>query len=292
MHKAGFVNIIGYPNTGKSTLMNALLGERLSIINAKAQTTRHRIMGFLNEENCQIVFSDTPGIIDPKYKLQEGMMGFVKTALEDADVFLLVLAADEKDERHADLIAKVRDKGIPVVAVLNKIDLISQEELERKAVWIKEQMPGCIAMPVSALHGFNIQTVLETIKELLPEHPAYFDKEALSDKTLRFFASEIIREKLLDFYSQEVPYSCEVVIEEFKEEEGLTRIRALIYVNRDSQKAIIIGHKGLALKRVGISARKAMEKFLGTKVHLETYVKVAKDWRDNEQMLRNLGYLD
>jgi len=292
MHKAGFVNIIGFPNSGKSTLMNALLGERLSIINAKAQTTRHRIMGFLNEEDCQIVFSDTPGIIDPKYKLQEGMMGFVEGALEDADIFLLVMSMNETPEQNEQLLQKVAGKGIPVIVVVNKVDLTKQESLEEKALWLKEKMPEAILIPCSALHGFNVDTVMKAVKELLPEHPAYYDKDALSDRTMRFFASEIIREKILDFYSQEIPYSCEVVIEEYKEEPKITKIKALIYVNRDSQKSILIGHQGAALKRVGTAARKSLEAFLDSKVYLETYVKVAKDWRENENMLRNLGYFE
>lgn len=294
MHKAGFVNIIGSPNVGKSTLMNALVGENLSIVTSKAQTTRHRIMGIVNGEDFQIVYSDTPGLLKPAYKLQEGMMGFVKSALEDADVILFVTDIFEKNLPEEKIISILQQSRVPILLLINKIDLAKADadEAARLNYW-KQIFPLAEILLVSALKGINIKTVFEKILEKLPESPAYFPKESeeLTDKPEKFFASEIIREKILMNYQKEIPYSCEVIIESFKEEETIIKIRAEIMVSRDSQKGIIIGHKGEKLKIVGTQARLDMEKFLGKKVFLELYVKVDKDWRENEQKLRKYGYL-
>lgn len=288
--RSGFVNIIGKPNVGKSTLMNGLVGERLSIINAKAQTTRHRIMGIVNGEDFQIVYSDTPGIIEkPAYKLQESMMGFVKTAFTDADIFLYVVEINEKkpDEK---LVEKLNKYDIPVLLLLNKIDLSNQDELMEKGKFWKELIPKAEIIPVSALHKFNLDLVMDRIRFHLPEGPAYFPQDELSDKPMRFFCAEIIREKILSFYDKEIPYSCEVVIESYKEEENIIKIRAIIYVARETQKGIIIGHQGSMLKKTGTAARKDMEELLHKKVFLETFVKVEKDWRDSDNHLKRFGY--
>lgn len=290
MHKAGFVNIIGNPNVGKSTLMNVLVGERLSIITNKAQTTRHRILGIVNDEEHQIVFSDTPGILDPAYKMHESMMAFVQTALQDADVFLYMVEANERIVKHQQIIDKINKSSTPVLLLINKIDTIDQELLEQKVGFWKEKLPNAIIFPISALHNFNIDKVFEKIKELLPESPPFYDKDALTDKPEKFFVSEIIREKILLNYKKEIPYSVEVVIEEFKDLPDILRIRAIIMVNRESQKGIVIGHQGKELKKIGTAARKDLEKFFNKKVYLELYVKVNKDWRDNENQLKRFGY--
>ncbi len=288
--RSGFVNIIGKPNVGKSTLMNGLVGERLSIINAKAQTTRHRIMGIVNGEDFQIVYSDTPGIIEkPAYKLQESMMGFVKTAFTDADIFLFVIEVGQTkyDEKIIDRLNKM-DK--PVLLLINKIDLTQQEDLMEKGKYWKEIIPNAEIIPVSALHKFNLDVVLDRIKFHLPEGPAYFPQDEISDKPMRFFCAEIIREKILSFYDKEIPYSCEVIIESYKEEENIIKIRAIIYVARETQKGILIGHQGSMLKKTGTAARKDMEELLQKKVFLETHVKVEKDWRDSDNHLKRFGY--
>lgn len=292
MHKAGFVNIIGSPNVGKSTLMNILVGERLSIITSKAQTTRHRILGIVNDEEYQIVFSDTPGIVDPAYKMHEGMMSFVNTAISDADVILLMVEVQEKEFKDLNILEKLKKTSTPIILLINKIDEVNQDFLETKVNYWKEQLPNVKVFPISALHNFNVEQVLLEIKALLPESPPYFDKDALTDRPERFFVSEIIREKILLNYKKEIPYSCEVEIEEYKEEEKIIRIRAVIMVIRDSQKGIIIGHQGRDLKKVGTEARLDMEKFLDKKVFLELFVKVNKDWRNNETQLKRFGYLN
>jgi len=289
-HRAGFVNIIGNPNVGKSTLMNALVGEKLSIITSKAQTTRHRIMGIVSGEDFQIVYSDTPGVIAPSYKLQESMMGFVNTALVDADIFLYLVesTAALKNEAISDRLKKT---STPVILVINKIDLSNQEQVLEVMQYWQTEFPNAEIVPISALEKFNIQKVLDLIVEKLPESPAYYDKEEMSDKSERFFVSEIIREKILTNYQKEVPYSTEVEVETFKEEERLIRVQALIYVARQSQKGILIGHEGKMLKKVGTEARIDMEAFFGKKIFLELYVKVKKDWRDSESDLKNFGYI-
>ena len=274
MHRSGFVNIIGNPNVGKSTLMNALVGEKLSIITSKAQTTRHRIMGIVSGEDFQIVYSDTPGILKPSYKLQESMMKFVTGALTDADVILYVTDTVEQSERSAEIVDSIRRSGIPTVVVINKIDLSTPEALEALVDKWQAEIPGAQVVPTSAKENFNIEGLFRTILSLLPEGPAFYPKDTLTDKTLRFFASEIIREKILKFYDKEIPY----------------RIAATIYVARDSQKGILIGHKGEKLKRVGQTAREDMEQFLGKKVFLQLFVKVSDDWRNNERQLRRFGY--
>ncbi len=288
-HKAGFVNIIGNPNVGKSTLMNALAGEKLSIITKKAQTTRHRIMGIVSGEDYQIVFSDTPGIIKPNYLLQSSMMNFVETALEDADVFLLVTEINE-DFDNEKILNKLKNSKLPVIVALNKIDLSEQEWVTSKIEKWKVKIPGAIVIPVCALKGFNTISVFNTILENLPEAEPYFGKDELTDKPLRFFAAEIIREKILIHYKKEIPYSVEVQIESFKEEETIIRIRAIIYVERESQKIIIIGDSGKALKKVGTEARKDMEALLNKHVYLEMFVKIDKDWRNNKRELKKFGY--
>ena len=290
MHKSGFVNIIGNPNVGKSTLMNALVGEKLSIITSKAQTTRHRILGIVNGDDFQIVFSDTPGILKPSYKLQESMMKFVTGAVADADVILYVTDTVERGERSAEIIDRIRQSGVPAIVVINKIDLTTPEALEALVDKWQGELPEARIVPASAKENFNIEGLFKTILDLLPEGPAFYPKDTLTDKTLRFFASEIIREKILRFYDKEIPYCCEIEIESYKEEPAIDRIAATIYVARDSQKGILIGHKGEKLKRVGQAAREDMEQFLGKKVFLQLFVKVNDDWRNNERQLRRFGY--
>ena len=284
------MNIIGNPNVGKSTLMNAFVGERLSIITNKAQTTRHRIMGIVNGDDFQMVYSDTPGILKPHYKLQEAMLKFVDTALVDADIIVYVTDMIETFDKNSEYLEKVRKMQIPVILLINKIDMSNQAELESKMQMWREVLPDALIYPVSALHKFNTAEVFEKIKELLPENPPYFDKDELTDRTQRFFVQEIIREKIFLNYKKEIPYSCEVMVDEFKESQELTRIRAIIYVSREQHKGIIIGHQGSALKKVGTEARKDIEQFVGTKVFLELQVKVQKDWRDKDQNLRFFGY--
>lgn len=290
MHKSGFVNIIGNPNVGKSTLMNALVGERLSIITSKAQTTRHRIMGIVSGEEFQIVYSDTPGILIPAYKLQESMMKFVTGAVSDADVILYVTDTVEQSDRSAEIVGQIRQSGIPTIVVINKIDLSDPARLDALVEKWQAELPAARIVPVSAREQFNIEGLFRTILELLPEGPAYYPKDTLTDKTLRFFASEIIREKILRFYDKEIPYCCEIEIESYREEPTIDRIAATIYVARESQKGILIGHKGEKLKRVGQAAREDMEQFLGKKVFLQLFVKVSEDWRNNERQLRRFGY--
>lgn len=290
-HKSGFVNIVGNPNVGKSTIMNALVDEKLSIITSKAQTTRHRIMGVVNSPDFQIVYSDTPGILKPAYKLQESMMRFVHTAFEDADVVLYVTDTVESPTYSDEYVAKLCKLEIPVILVINKLDLTKQEEVEYlRDLWSKK-MPNASIIPVSALHKFNLDQLLKQIVEKLPEGPEYFPKETLTDKTLRFFASEIIREKILLNYQKEIPYSVEVVVEEYTEDKKMDKIRAIIYVARDSQKGIIIGHQGKMLKKVGMEARLGMEEFLGKKVFLELVVKVDTEWRNDDKKLKKFGYI-
>ena len=289
-HRAGFVNIIGNPNVGKSTLMNALVGEKLSIVTAKAQTTRHRIMGIVSGEDYQIVYSDTPGILKPNYRLQQNMMNFVDAAIGDADIILYVTDTVEKGDKNADYIAKLRTVDCPVVVCLNKIDISSQEKVVELMQWWKEQLPGAEIIPVSAKESFNLQSVLEAVSSRLPEAPAWFDKDQFTDRNLRFFASEILREKILENYSEEIPYSCQVEIEQFKEGEERYDISAVIYVMRDSQKGIIIGKRGEMLKKVGTEARLEMEDFFQKKVFLSTFVKVDPDWRESRKELRRFGY--
>ena len=289
-HKSGFVNIIGNPNVGKSTLMNSLIGQDLSIISSKAQTTRHRIKGILSNENYQIVFSDTPGVIKPAYKLQESMMQYVKSAFQDADVIMYVVEIGEKGLKDNDIFEKIQQLKIPLIILLNKIDLVSQQKvLEEIENWTSKFSTAKV-LPISALNGFNINEVIELILEVLPESPAYYSKDDVTDKSERFFIEEIIREKILKHYKKEVPYSVEISVEEFFEEEEIIKIRAIIYVLRESQKGIIIGHKGLGLKRIGTESRKDIEKMLGKKVFLKTPIKVKKDWRDNSNQLKKFGY--
>lgn len=289
-HKSGFVNIVGNPNVGKSTLTNKLVGERLSIITAKAQTTRHRILGIVNEEGYQIVFSDTPGVLKPNYKLQESMLRFSKSALQDADIVIYMTDVVEKLDKNNDFLDNVRKTDSPVLLVINKIDESNPEQLDKLvSVW-KEELPKAEIFPMSALRGFNTDNLMKRIKELLPEGEPYFDKDVMTDKPVRFFISEIIREKILLYYQKEIPYSVEVEIEEFKEEKKQINIRGVIHVARESQKGIIIGHQGAALKKTGTEARKDMEKFLDKKVFLQLFVKVNKDWRDKDKSLRNFGY--
>ena len=290
VHKAGYINIIGNPNVGKSTLMNALVGERLSIITSKAQTTRHRILGIVNEEDYQLIFSDTPGIIQPAYKLQENMMDFVHSAFQDADVILYMVEIGEKRLKDEKLFERLQNTKIPLLLLLNKIDTANQEfVLEQIGYW-QEQLPNAAIFPLSALNKFNIDAVMNRIKELIPECPPYFEKDVLTDKSERFFVCETIREKVLKYYKKEIPYSVEVEVEEFNEEEDIIRIRSVIYVIRDSQKGIIIGHQGKSLKKVGTLARRDLEKFFQKKIFLELYVKVNKDWRDNDKQLKRFGY--
>lgn len=290
VHKSGFVNIIGNPNVGKSTLMNALVGEKLAIITSKVQTTRHRLMGIVNGDNFQIVYSDTPGIVDPYYKLHEYMMKFIESAMLDADIFLLV--TDVNDQfNHQKILDRINKSGLPIIVIINKIDLSDQKSVVKLISHWKKRLINAEIIPASALNNFNIESVFNHILDKLPENPPYFAKDELTDKSQRFFVSEFIREKILLNYQKEIPYSVEVVVETFKEEEKIIRILALIFVTRDTQKAIIIGHKGEALKKVGTQARKDIEEFVGKKVYLELSVKVNKDWRDKDLQLRRFGYI-
>lgn len=290
MHKAGFVNIVGNPNVGKSTLMNQLVGERISIATFKAQTTRHRIMGIVNTDDMQIVFSDTPGVLKPNYKMQEMMLAFSESALADADVLLYVTDVVENPEKNMEFLEKVQKMNIPVLLLINKIDQSNQKDLGNIVMKWHSLLPNAEILPISAKNKFGVDMLLKRIKELLPESPAYFDKDQLTDKPARFFVSEIIREKILLYYDKEIPYSVEVKVESFKEGEKSINIRAIIFVERDSQKGILIGHQGVALKKVGSESRKALEKFFGKKVFLETFVKVDKDWRSSEKELDSFGY--
>lgn len=289
-HKAGFVNIVGKPNVGKSTLMNILVGERLSIISSKAQTTRHRIVGLINSENYQIVFSDTPGMLKPKYELHKSMMSFVNLSLEDADIILFVTDLFETEEEIEEVIRRINESGIPVILVINKIDLAKEGQLEEVTEYWTTRVKADTVIPISAKENFNTERILQEILEKLPEHPAFYDKEELTDRPERFFASEIIREKIFTNYKKEIPYSTEVGIEDFHEEENLIKIRATIFCERNSQKGILIGDKGKMLKKVGIEAREELEKFFGKKVFLETFVKVEQDWRKNKAKLKKFGY--
>ena len=289
-HRSGFVNILGNPNVGKSTIMNALVGEKLSIITSKAQTTRHRIMGIVNSDDFQIVYSDTPGILRPRYKLQEKMMNFVNTALSDADMILYVTDVTERTANEDEYIYKIKQSQIPVIVAVNKIDLTNQDTLEKIVESWHIAFPDSPVIPLSALNNFNLESLLKAILEKLPENPPFFPKDQLTDKYERFFASEIIREKILVNYKKEIPYSVEIEIESFKEKKDIINIRALIHLTRDSQKGIIIGHKGSMLKRVGTEARHDMEDFFRKQVFLELYVKVTRDWRDKPVALKRFGY--
>ena len=292
-HRAGFVNIVGNPNVGKSTLMNELVGERMSIITSKAQTTRHRIMGIVNGDNYQIVFSDTPGVLKPKYKLQESMLEFSEGALVDADIILYVTDVVEDPTKNEDFLQKVAKSGVPTLLVINKIDLLKgNAELQAIFDKWKSLLPDAEIFPASALHKFNVNNLMDRIKELLPDSPPYFGKDALTDKPARFFVTEIVREKIFLTYDKEVPYSTEVLVEKFTETDDSIHIMAVIYVERDSQKGIIIGKNGQKLKHVGIDARKEIEKFFGKKVFLELFVKVEPDWRNRENKLRSFGYVE
>ena len=290
MHKAGFVNIVGNPNVGKSTLMNQLVGERISIATFKAQTTRHRIMGIVNTPGAQIVFSDTPGVLRPNYKLQESMLAFSESALQDADVLLYVTDVVENPEKNRDFLDKVSRMTVPVLLLINKIDLTDQKTLGDIVERWHTLLPGAEILPISAANKFGTGMLLKRIEELLPGSPPYFDKDQLTDKPARFFVSEIIREKILLYYDKEIPYSVEVRVEQFKETATLIRINAVIYVERDSQKGIIIGHRGVALKRVSTESRRALERFFGKHIYLETFVKIEKDWRSSDQELDSFGY--
>jgi len=289
-HKAGFVNIIGNPNVGKSTLMNAFVGERLSIITSKAQTTRHRILGIVNGDDFQVILSDTPGIIKPAYEMQKSMMDFVKSAFEDADVLLYMVEIGEQELKDEDFFNKIINAKIPVLLLLNKIDKSNQQQLEEQIALWTEKVPNAEIYPISALENFNVKEVFARILELLPVSPAYYPKDALTDKPERFFVNETIREKILLNYDKEIPYAVEIETEEFLEDEKIIRIRSVIMVERDTQKGIIIGHKGGALKKVGMQAREDLEKFFGKQIHIELYVKVNKDWRSNAFQLRRFGY--
>lgn len=289
-HKSGFVNIVGNPNVGKSTLMNLLVGEKVSIITSKAQTTRHRIMGIVNTDDMQIVYSDTPGVLRPNYKLQESMLNFSESALGDADVLLYVTDVIETIDKNEAFLQKVQKVDCPVLLLINKIDLTDQKKLEEMVEYWHELLPKAEIIPISALSKFNIDHVKSRIEALMPDSPPYFEKDALTDKPARFFVTEIIREKILLYYQKEIPYAVEVVVEMFKEEKDLIHIKALIIVERDSQKGIVIGHKGQALKKVGAMARRDIERFFEKKVFLEMFVKVEKDWRNRDNMLKNFGY--
>ena len=290
MHKSGFVNIVGNPNVGKSTLMNLLVGEKVSIITSKAQTTRHRILGIVNTDDYQIVYSDTPGVLRPNYKLQESMLNFSVSALSDADVLLYMTDVIEKTDKNEEFLQKVQNVDTPVLLLINKIDQTNQQELEKLVAQWKELLPKAEIYPISALNKFNVDTVKKRILDLIPESPPYFEKDALTDRPARFFVTEIIREKILLYYQKEVPYAVEVIVEEFKDEKEIINIRALIIAERDTQKGIIIGHKGAALKKVATMARKDMERFFNKKIFLEIYVKVEKDWRSRDNLLRQYGY--
>jgi len=289
-HKSGYVNIIGNPNVGKSTLMNALVGERLSIITSKAQTTRHRILGIVNDEQHQIVFSDTPGVMNPAYKLQENMMDFVHGAFQDADILLYMVETGEKGLKDEKLFERLKNTDLPILLLLNKIDRVEQDFVKEQILFWKELLPNAEIHPISALNKFNLDLVMARIKALLPVSPPYFEKDALTDKSERFFVSETIREKILKYYKKEIPYSVEIEVEVFFDEEDIIKIRAIIFVARESQKGIIIGHKGRALKKVGTLARRDMEAFFQKKIFLDLYVKVNKDWRDNDKQLKRFGY--
>jgi GTPase len=289
-HKAGFVNIIGNPNVGKSTLMNAFVGERLSIITSKAQTTRHRILGIVNGDDFQVILSDTPGIIKPAYEMQESMMNFVKSAFEDADILIYMVEIGERELKDEAFFNKIIHAQIPVLLLLNKIDMSNQEQLEEQVAFWTEKVTNAEIFPISALQNFNVKEVFDRILAVLPESPAYYPKDTLTDKPERFFVNETIREKILLNYSKEIPYAVEIVTEEFFEDEKIIRIRSLIMVERETQKGIIIGHKGDALKRVGVESRADLEKFFGKQIHIELYVKVNKNWRSNTNMLKRFGY--
>ena len=291
-HKSGFVNIIGNPNVGKSTLMNAMVGEKLCIVTAKAQTTRHRIMGIVNGEDFQIVYSDTPGILKPVYRLQQNMMNFVDSAIGDADIILYVTDTVEKPDKNTEYVEKLSKLACPVIIVINKIDISTQEKVRELMAWWQEKVPAALVLPASAQENFNLDAILNAVVERLPESPAWYDKDTFTDRNLRFFASEIIREKILLNYKDEIPYSCQVEIESFKEGEERYDIRAIIYVMRDSQKGILIGKKGAALKKTGTAARIDMEDFFQKKVFLQLLVKVDPDWRENRRELRKFGYED
>ena len=290
MHKAGFVNIVGNPNVGKSTLMNLLVGEKISIATFKAQTTRHRIMGIVNTEDMQIVFSDTPGVLKPNYRLQESMLAFSESALTDADILLYVTDVIENPEKNIEFLEKVQHLDIPIILLINKIDMSDQKTLGSLVKKWHSLLPKAEILPLSALNKFGVDILLNRIKDLLPDSPPFFDKDQLTDKPARFFVSEIIREKILLFYDKEIPYSVEVRVEEFKEDSKLIRIRVIIYVERNSQKGIIIGHQGVALKKVSSEARKSLERFFGKKIYLEIFVKVDKDWRSSQKELDSFGY--
>ena len=289
-YKSGYVNIIGNPNVGKSTLMNALVGERLSIITSKAQTTRHRILGIVNDEQHQIIFSDTPGVMNPAYKLQENMMDFVHGAFQDADILLYMVETGEKGLKDEKLFERLKNTDLPILLLLNKIDSVEQDFVKGQILFWKELLPNAEIHPISALNKFNLDLVMARIKALLPVSPPYFEKDALTDKSERFFVSETIREKILKYYKKEIPYSVEIEVEEFFDEEDIIKIRAIIFVARESQKGIIIGHKGRSLKKVGTLARRDMEAFLQKKIFLDLYVKVNKDWRDDDKQLKRFGY--
>jgi len=289
-HKAGYVNIIGNPNVGKSTLMNSLIGQKLSIITHKAQTTRHRILGILNEKEYQIVFSDTPGVIEPSYKLHQGMMNFVRSAFEDADILIYMVEVGEKGLKDQKLFTRLKKTDIPVLLLINKIDLADQDFVAKEIEKWRVEFPNSDILPISALNNFNLNLIKDRLVEILPVSPPYYDKESITDKSERFFIEEIIREKILKHYKKEIPYSVEIEVEEFFEEEEIVRIRAIIYVMRNSQKGIIIGHQGMGLKRIGSEARKDIETMLDKKVFLETPVKVKKNWRDDSQQLKRFGY--
>ena len=289
-HKSGFVNIVGNPNVGKSTLMNRLVGERISIITSKAQTTRHRIMGIVNTEDMQIVYSDTPGVLRPNYKLQESMLDFSESALDDADVLLYVTDVIETIDKNEEFLQQVQKEKCPILLLINKIDMTDQQKLEALVQEWKTILPQAEIIPISALSNFNVDYVKQRVEELMPESPPYFEKDALTDKPARFFVTEMIREKILLYYQKEIPYAVEVVVELFKEDDEMIHIKALIICERDSQKGIIIGHRGQALKKVGAMARKDIERFFEKKVFLEMFVKVEKDWRNRDNMLRAFGY--
>lgn len=289
-HKSGFVNIVGSPNVGKSTLMNKLVGEKLSIVTSKAQTTRHRILGIVNEDDYQVVFSDTPGVVNASYKLHENMMSYVNSSLSDADVLLFITDTEETEMNHKETLERIQKTNIPVLCLVNKMDLSDQNAVKEKLDYWQGKLPKANVFPISALHGFNIDAVWEEILKLIPESPPYYEKDAISDRPMRFFVSEIIREKIFIHCQKEIPYACQVEIEEYKDEEDITRIRALIIVERDSQKGIIIGKGGEMLKRIGREARIEIQKFIDKKVFLESFVKVDKDWRGSESKLKKYGY--
>ena len=290
MHKSGFINIIGNPNVGKSTLMNCFMGEKFSIITSKAQTTRHRILGIVNGADFQLVFSDTPGILKSSYELQDSMMDFVKNALEDADIIIYILEIGETSIKNNEVHKKILNANVPTFILLNKIDLSHQKNLEDQVILWKELYPKAHVYPISALNNFNIDIVLKHLIELIPQSPPYFPKDQLTDKPERFFVNEILREKILLYYNKEIPYSVEVVTEDFKEEDNIIKIKSVIFVERDSQKGIIIGHKGKALKKIGTKARQGLEIFFGKKIYIELQVKVSKNWRSNSKVLKKFGY--